>query len=137
MIGWLVGKLVLRGLSERVARPLAMLLAAGVLIALLCAAAGLWLRFHDKRVVTDERARVEALGAEGRETAAEEAVADAIEQVKQERRYDDAITNARDTGRPSAAGVALGCERLRRAGIAAPPECGPGSGDRGEAASHR
>lgn len=65
------------------------------------------------------------------ESAAEKRLADQRRQFEAEMQYEEVISNA-PGGRNSPASVALGCQRLRRAGYLdaeLPAECGPSGGN--------
>lgn len=101
-------------------------------IALVACLGAIWLHFHDKGVVADHEARLEARAAPAREHAADRRAADAIANTEQKEAYHEAIATAvaREGDRaPGPAAVALNCERLRRAGVALPAACRPGGGD--------
>lgn len=134
IVGWLVA----RGLSHGVARKLAVAGAALAFCVCVAGLAALWLHFHDKGVVADEHARQDARAAVAREASADERVADTIVNTTNEEKAHAIVEGARDDGAPSAAAVALGCERLRRARWKELPEpCRRGGGDGSQAATDR
>jgi anti-sigma factor ChrR (cupin superfamily) len=138
LIGWFVGALVRGGLSQRVARGVAHAAVAIVLATVLGLCVALAVKKHDRGVIAGERARQDAAASSAREISAGERAADAIVQTRQEEKAHAIVDQARDDGPPSAAAVALGCERLRRAGWKELPEpCRRGGGDRGQTAADR
>lgn len=105
--------------------PLAMKIAGGIILALLIAAIWLWIGWDGAADARDQ-ARLELAQAEAeiallrkdaalKEQAAEERQADTAEVAQAEKEMVDAIKDVPDEG-PDAVRVALGCERLRRAG---------------------
>lgn len=71
------------------------------------------------------------------EAASEQRLADERRQLEAEKKYEEVIAAA-PGGRNSPASVAVGCERLRRAGYSGadlPAECGPSGGNRAKAAA--
>lgn len=81
----------------------------------------------------DEKARNKQLerAFTAGEKAAEKRLADQRRQLEAEKKYEEVIA-ASPGGRNSPASVALGCERLRRAGYSGadlPGECGPSGGN--------
>jgi hypothetical protein len=89
--------------------------------------------------LADERAKsaLYQRGLKAGEAAAEQRLADQRRQLKAEKKYEEVIA-ASPGGRNSPASVAVGCERLRRAGYSGsdlPAECGPSGGNRGKAAA--
>jgi hypothetical protein len=109
-------------------------------LALLLAAAFLWWRLDAKSEALVEAkadlaqadARIVLLEADAalKETAAEERQADTAATVKLEKELVDAIASVPDT-QPDTVRIALGCERLRRAGrlyTDLPLVCRPGTG---------
>ena len=133
----IVGLLTAAGLSKRLAGILAPILTIGVVLLLLWA---LWARGERLEEQRDEArnelaladARIVLLEADAalKETAAEERQADTAATVKMEKELVDAIATVPDT-QPDAVRIALGCQRLRRAGRLSadlPVVCRPGTG---------
>lgn len=114
-MGTIIGLLVDKGLSERAARALAY---AGLLLTLAGMIGGVvaWIR-HD--AVADHEVRVERRAAPATEKAASERVADAVHNAKQAQERHDVI--AAEPDQPIApTSRALGCKRLRDAGVRSP-----------------
>ena len=130
MIGWLAELLVRRGHSGARASALAPYIAGAGALALLAALAGLWLHFHDRRVVAKHEAAITA--AVARATTAAETSANANEAVRATERVRAAQDNqgaiddaerthpaeVRAAAGPAVNGVA---ERLRQHGSARHP----------------
>ena len=99
----------------------------------LIAAFTLWLALHDRAVVADHEAAVEAAAAPARDAAADQRVADAITNTRNEQDLHNAIDTAPANGGVlSPAAHALACERLRQLGRI-PPACGRASGSGSQA----
>lgn len=89
---------------------------------------GIWLAFHDRAVVRNHQAKVEARAAPLREKAAAERVADAVINTRKEQELHHAIDTAPKGGTISPAAHALACQRLRNHGRV-PPACRRDGGD--------
>lgn len=124
------------GLSDKLAKrfaPLGLALIAVAAVGLLVGGFMLWLHFHDRGVIEDHEQEREVRAGKARETAADERLADAIENAKSEQELHDAIDNAPEGGELSPAAHTLACERLRRIGRI-PPACRSAGGNGSEAA---
>jgi len=109
----------LRALLARVAPAIWI----GVVVAAVVLGGALWLHRHDAAVLAAQAAKVARVEAPARDAAADARASDAVANVQEEEVYHDAIADARATGAPDPADVALACERLRRAGVALPAGC--------------
>lgn len=123
MIGILTALLIRCGLDTRRAGRLAPILLGALAIAVLAAIGALWIRQHDAAVVAHHEASLDARAAPAAERAAEDRAADEREIREEEQAYHDAIANSGADGPPDNASIALGCERLHRAGIPLPAAC--------------
>lgn len=122
MIGLIVG-LLPATLNAKLARGIAWAVVIVGALALLWGAKAL----YDASVIDRHEAEREAAAGEAREEAADERVADAIKNTRNEQELHDAIDNAPKGGELSPAARALACERLRKLGRV-PPACGPQGG---------
>ena len=125
-VAWLVAK----GVPARVAKPLLAFFGLCAVVGLLWAA----IAIHDRNVITAHdataNAKVIAKTAPANDRAADQRSTDVITNARQAQETKDAIHAAPDSA-PSASSIALGCERLRRAGksLAGIPACaGPSGG---------
>lgn len=82
-----------------------------------------WLNGIKNEAVQDERLRVESLGSEARDIAADERLDDAIANMKSEEGLQNAIREAPKGGTVSPAAHALNCERLFRQSGRVPAGC--------------
>ncbi|WP_337846868.1 hypothetical protein [Sphingomonas sp.] len=137
MIGFAVSALMRVGLAEPLARRVAPFALAAAFVLAMAAAWLIWLSNHDATVIEQHEAKIEQRAAPARDRAADQRARDTIRLNEQERAYHDAIDNSGADTAPDAAGLALGCERLRRARVPLPAECGPDRGDRGKAEADR
>lgn len=128
MIALLIRALAGIGLSQQWAKRAAPAVLALALAAIVLAGAALLLRRHDAAVIGAHEQRLDARAAPAREAAADQRAIDAATIRNEERAYHDAIQDSGDDGPPDPAAVALGCQRLRRAGLALPPACGSAGG---------
>lgn len=117
-MGWLIGLLVDRGLSEKAARA-ASYIGLVLLILSVCGGVVAWIR-HD--AVADHQAKVQQRVQPANDKAASERANDAINNAKSQQELHDVIQAQPD--QPIApTSRALACERLRRAGRH-PASCG-------------
>lgn len=116
-MGTLIGWLIAKGLSERLARVVAI----GGLFALILGALGTAVCAIRKDAVDDHEIKVERRARPATDKAAEERARDSIDQAKDEQEAHDAIAAQPD--QPiSPTSRALACKRLRDAGRD-PPAC--------------
>lgn len=93
-----------------------------IALAAIAAALFLWGAFtfyvngQRRDAVSDHKAKVEQGAAPAREQAADERLADTITILENKEQAHDAIDKANDVGPPSAAAIALSCQRLRNLG---------------------
>ena len=125
IISWLIAK----GIPARFAKPLLVFVG-------LCAVAGLlWaaIAYHDRNVIkvhdATANAKVIAKTTPANDHAADQRSTDAIINARTAQETKDAIHAAPDSA-PSPSSIALGCQRLRRAGksLAGIPACAGYSG---------
>lgn len=128
-MSWLAGILVKLGLKESGAEKVAPWVAGALLCVLAALSAGLWLHFHDRKVIAQDRQGANLAAVKGQSTAdahaADQRVKDALANRDQEETYAKAIHTAQP-GDSSDPDVRLACEQLRRAGkdTKSIPACG-------------
>lgn len=118
------------GVAESLRKPLAYLMAAVLIFALLWLLKGC----YDDALIRDHDAAREAVAKGARDQAADQRAADTIANAKNEKDLHDAIDAAPRGGELSPAAHALACERLRKLGRI-PAACRAEGGDGGEAGS--
>ena len=114
--------------ASPLARTAARVLSLLILFCLIVAAAALLIRHHNATVIARHETALDQRAAPASVRAADQRAADAVTINQEERAYHDAIDNSGNDGAPDPAAVALGCERLRRAGVTLPAACGSASG---------
>lgn len=137
-LSWVFRQLVKLGVpdkwADRLAKPV---LVAGLIAAGLAAMWGAK-ALYDHRLIERHEERRELDSIDARDGAADERARDVIGNYEMERELRDAINAAPESDTPlHPASVALGCQRLRRAGVELPPACGPDRGDGSETRSVR